>query len=299
MIANPYDEDIFLAYANTPLRGNPRGLYNTLGEMKKHFFWKQWEREFDLYIEKIIEMDKTPYSIELKRDLAQELSDLSKRLPNNRPSSKKDLSTLFRFWALFEVHGRKITNCNIDGDDDLDAPFFCDWGAFRGRRPYTEKCYVCDQKHFSFILGRLTTGNAPHTSDIGLLNEYFDYTAQLHYFSKGGELLPDLRPIESLLINPLVGEWRSSFVRKGWRWPLPAIFRGAVAGGLLKFLRDNDSRKLKQCPYCGEFFVAKHIKREFCYPPKKCAKIHKGKYQLKYMRKKRDPKSGKFDPKYI
>jgi len=56
-----------------------------------------------------------------------------------------------------------------------------------------------------------------------------------------------------------------------------------VSYSLVEFLRKNDHRKIKLCPFCNSFFIAEDIRRERCYS-KKCERA----YQRERKRKQRD-----------
>ncbi|MBF0227595.1 MAG: hypothetical protein HQK76_19280 [Desulfobacterales bacterium] len=74
---------------------------------------------------------------------------------------------------------------------------------------------------------------------------------------------------------------------------------GIIGISLLKFLEvKNNYKKIKLCPVCNKFFIAKDTKREFCYS-KACEQKYKKEYQRDYMRGKRDKNSPNFDSNYI
>ena len=56
-----------------------------------------------------------------------------------------------------------------------------------------------------------------------------------------------------------------------------------ISYSLTEFLINNDRRKLKRCPFCDTFFIAKDIKRKRYYDNKECEK----KYQKLKKRKQR------------
>ncbi|MBW1774443.1 MAG: hypothetical protein JRJ82_16365 [Deltaproteobacteria bacterium] len=52
----------------------------------------------------------------------------------------------------------------------------------------------------------------------------------------------------------------------GFRFAFQRLVKDFMVGySLSKFLLKNDRRKLKKCPYCDKFFIAKDIKRKRCY----------------------------------
>ena len=55
-------------------------------------------------------------------------------------------------------------------------------------------------------------------------------------------------------------EWRPVYT-PGWLHP----YRIAIVFCAVEFLRNIDRRKLKECPYCQKFFIAKDTKRQRCY----------------------------------
>ena len=56
-----------------------------------------------------------------------------------------------------------------------------------------------------------------------------------------------------------------------------------VGYSLTEFLLNNDRRKLKKCPYCQIYFIAKDTKRKLCYS-NECKK----RYQREEKRKQRE-----------
>jgi hypothetical protein len=65
------------------------------------------------------------------------------------------------------------------------------------------------------------------------------------------------------------------------------IFNNTIlAYNLAEFLVHNDRRKLKQCPYCEKFYIAKDIKRQRCYS-KKCQREYER--QKKQKQREDDP----------
>jgi hypothetical protein len=59
-----------------------------------------------------------------------------------------------------------------------------------------------------------------------------------------------------------------------------------VCYSLISFLASNDRRKIKKCPYCEMFFIAKDTKRKKCYEAICKNKYHKKDMQL---RREKDP----------
>jgi hypothetical protein len=68
------------------------------------------------------------------------------------------------------------------------------------------------------------------------------------------------------------------------------IIMPIVGYSLAEFLVHNDRRKIKQCPYCQNFFIAKDIKRKKCYSDE-CFKEHE--------RLKKQKQRGKDPAKYV
>ena len=65
------------------------------------------------------------------------------------------------------------------------------------------------------------------------------------------------------------------------------LFLNSVMGfSLVEFLLNNDRRKLKRCAYCGQFFVAKDIRRQRCSSPE-CEKTYQR--LKKQSQRRRDP----------
>jgi hypothetical protein len=67
--------------------------------------------------------------------------------------------------------------------------------------------------------------------------------------------------------------------------------KSMVSYSLIEFLRNNNPKKLKNCPYCNNFFIAKSINRKTrCYEPD-CEKA----YQRDKKRKQRDKDPVKYN----
>ena len=62
--------------------------------------------------------------------------------------------------------------------------------------------------------------------------------------------------------------------------------KSIVGYSIWQFLSNNDRRKLKQCPYCEKFYIAKDIKRQRCYS-KKCQREYER--QKKQKQREDDP----------
>lgn len=121
-----------------------------------------------------------------------------------------------------------------------------------------------------------------------------------NYLDKYSELpLSRFMVTEDLLIEiPPISE-DFYFDRSGRdRWF--SRFQTELAYCLIGFLRGEGNRNyIKQCVMCEDFIIVKDVRRQACYPPKPCEKERKRKWSRELMRKKRDPDSPKFDPKYV
>jgi len=92
-------------------------------------------------------------------------------------------------------------------------------------------------------------------------------------------------------------ELNSHNLSYGGMMSFPKIFYGTVTQSLISFLIYNDRRRLKRCPVCEKFFIAKNANRDICST--KCQIFNTRDYFKRYMRKKRDKGGPDFDPKYI
>jgi hypothetical protein len=74
-----------------------------------------------------------------------------------------------------------------------------------------------------------------------------------------------------------------------------------LARDFIDFLSNpkTNIKRIKKCPICKKYFLAKDLKRKYCYPPKDCEKIRKTEYNRGFMKRKRNKKGPDFDPKYI
>ncbi len=79
------------------------------------------------------------------------------------------------------------------------------------------------------------------------------------------------------------------------------VYDWPISYCLVEYLRDQKNLDyLKKCGQCNCFFIAKDTRRQFCYEPKKCKKIHNNKsVAIKMKNEYRNPDSTKFKVDYL
>jgi len=284
---------IFLTYANTPLKNNPKGLYRTLEEMKKQHS-ESFISEIKTEIDKMVEVDKMelPEGVNL-----QDMEDLLRDLPNDFATCA-DLDTRLddderRLWVGVGNNGLAVKK---KGRKIIARPPRCQWRKLRKSIFDTEglKCYECDHQHFTYILTEIANGQE-FLEIKGLDDLLIGFSMSKHF---SFEIKKTRRPPYKEVIK-LRGEWLEHDI---FDWNLcsyfPEIFAGTVTRSLVIFFTRNDPRKIKKCHSCEDFFIARNEKREVCYPPKECEENRQRNLQRELMRRKRDKDSPDYDPKY-
>lgn len=153
-----------------------------------------------------------------------------------------------------------------------------------GREPFEEpdrlKCTECDQCEFVHILGEVVDGIPSAEIIDGLLSlvkpGYFVETPDRHPVAeRSGKRLGDGSSSHDSLFSLDDTSSKHTF-REEWN--------GLIYFDLLKFLKEdnNNLRRLKLCPYCNQFFMARDAKKERCY-----SLDCKRKYYKRYMREYR------------
>lgn len=79
------------------------------------------------------------------------------------------------------------------------------------------------------------------------------------------------------------------------------VYDGPISYCFAEYLRDQRNVDyLKKCGQCNCFFIAKDTRRQFCYEPKRCKKIHNNKsVAIKMKNEYRNPDSPKFKIDYL
>jgi len=320
-----YTSSIFIEFVNTPLRNNPEGLYATLRQIK--IYLTPLHREIEKKVDHLVKLSNQPYDkrfkkihkdarmafgkrMEMKEQLIEEMQreekfyaitdriieEITDEIPESvdfclpRPvdelmeEAHKDPETIMD--VMKGVYGSQLMGCDYHPEKN---PFGCRWGDVRRRIFETEelKCYECDHEHFVYILKGLTEGKE-YSEIIGmklLLESSRLSPPAVRIFQDNNSQFK-----ETIELN-------SHNLSYGGMMSFPKVFYGTVTQSLISFLIHNDRRRLKRCPVCEKFFIAKNANRDICST--KCQIFNTRDYFKRYMRKKRDKGGPDFDPNYI
>jgi len=156
------------------------------------------------------------------------------------------------------------------------------WGKKRFEGPDRWKCIECDQVDFTRMIKGLIEGNDYDQVD-GLLlllaagrQFLYDFEGKTQVFP-----IPDPSSRKPMEFKRPKSQDPMLIVEDDRFGPYKLAFRNywnALIGySLSEFLyEDDDNRqRLKQCPYCREFFVADAKKKKWCYSPDCEREYHK------------------------
>lgn len=145
-------------------------------------------------------------------------------------------------------------------------------------------CYSCDQKYFQKALCLVSIGYS--------LTEIPGFRLYLETYRKWES---------SLLTSESEKIWNSPFhdYHSGWvsgpdpQFPNKHIFnefvRSFIAHSFMEFVEKEDVKRIKQCPYCNNFFIARDLKKKRCYS-NECGKA----YSRAKKRKQRENNPAKY-----
>jgi hypothetical protein len=140
------------------------------------------------------------------------------------------------------------------------------------------KCYECAQVCFQSILNDIVKGKEYSETLFYLAHEAIDSLAPDKF-----EMIEKTKdPFKLLPFITLPGgarKYQGNFITIFF--PLIGIY------SLVGFLLKHDLRKLKRCPYCHIFFIAKDTKRERCYSDE-CRKMYERDKKRKQREKEPD-----------
>jgi hypothetical protein len=129
-------------------------------------------------------------------------------------------------------------------------------------------CYSCEQKYFQKALSLVSKGHS--------LAEIPGFRRYLETYRKWES---------SLLTSGSEKIWNSPFqdYQSGWisgpdpQFPNKHIFnefvRSFIAHSFVAFVEKVDVKRIKQCPYCDSFFIARDLRRKRCYSDE-CGKAY-------------------------
>jgi hypothetical protein len=178
--------------------------------------------------------------------------------PRSRKRWEEELQQ-YREWVAREGCEFRALRCEHEGEDNcLDS--------------HKWKCYECLQIGFTSLLSAIVQG--------------YEYT-KIRGFDEFLVLASEtsIRRTEYVIQNSVQGNFKKgllgtdllslSFSEFKHRDipstntfdPFGLFVRCLASYSLAEFLRYNDRRRLKQCPFCHEFFVAEDIRRQRCKSP--------------------------------
>jgi len=304
-------KDIFLTYANNSLKEDPAHLYKIFKIIEQNI-------NIDLEgvedaINLICELLKNNDSETILSLISEMLSGLGQLFFENdhfaykavtgdrhyyylQLERYKDDPEFLEEWRLekstracFKCEHREL-NKKVLGEDLCEEYFDL-------------KCYECHQLKFINFLNEIVQGK--EYSEIEDIENILFYASIIssHTEDRTIQKLDQKAPFrETLQADDWFIYGYYNYIRSGHGNTSHAFneYLNSIAYySVTDFLLHNDRRNLKRCLICDDFIVTDHIKREVCSPPKDCENIRKKRWQKEYMKKKRDPDSPDFDPKYI
>lgn len=298
-------EDIFLAYANNLLKNNPQNFYSIIEEIEKYKHIIIDKDEFAPIIKYIIELSEYIDSQDF-------LSNVEKRGGINHYDDRFDNDL---YHAVEAIAGDRITfysdqkiwekqkyskklikellaektrhwfNCNLRKTvKEYTGQDFCE-------DQFLQKCYECHQLNFRYCLLQIVNGKEYSEID-EFLYDVCEWSTAISssktYLSLSKEKKQPfsewLVSVKELFLS--FDEFQSGFLGNSYHALNNFIF--AIASySLTEFLVSNDRRKIKYCPYCEKFFIAKDIKRKNCCYSNDC--IRKWERDKKKDQREKDP----------
>lgn len=244
-------EQIFITYANHPMRGHPENMGIILDEVDRHFGIMP--------------------EIRLCYDVVSELSgadDPSELYASALNKLKRPMWVLKELFNCTEEEARSWLDEHIFGYETESCEKEC-WFWETNTRLLREmkiaetdrlRCHECIQLLFIWILHEIIHGTEFTEIDF-FCEEFFDNA-------------PDIRQSFGIDDASAKTPFREKITRDPFYTPtdrftldrdFEAFLYDVAKYSLLEFLIHYDRRKLKKCPYCLNFFIAKDIKRQRCY----------------------------------
>jgi hypothetical protein len=170
------------------------------------------------------------------------------------------------------------------------------WGREPFEGPDRWKCVECDQFDFVRVLMDIMDGIAyseiegflPKPTRQYLEAMFSPYSVVEGSDKKSEEYSPSIFRAPILPLD-------ATSSKLGFRGSWNVLVGNNLEGFLTE--EENNWRRLKLCPYCHEFFIAKSVDRKICYS-QDCEKARQREQKRPYMQKKRDPDSPEFDLRY-
>jgi hypothetical protein len=258
--------DIFLTYANYSLRKHPKKLLDmlfVLRELGIENLSQYWDDFIWIvrYFVAFVRID----DLERAREITYKL---------NLRGLRFSMECGWRI-AYEGVYGYRDGFCEKECDQHSEMKQIYGDGIFS--KPGELKCYECYQFYFRSLLTGITEGKK--YSEIGFyglnhliinarldLNKFVDIVPS--HTGTSDEVLE-----ERLSFIPRYASFIDSDDRGGLAFRR-LFFDFMVGFSLTEFLLNNDRRKIKNCPYCKKFFIAKDVKRVRCYS-RECEKEYR------------------------
>lgn len=264
-------ENVFLSYANQPLKKDVRSLRNIIAEIRNNIPLDL--NEIDKVLSFIINLSPIEDPILFTSEIALIGST---NVYDNRfewPLSQAveaiagDRETIYRMREHWMKRDRKMYRMEVDR-------FKCGAALIENNsgkciKSLQQKCYVCHQDKFISLLREIVAG--------------LEYT-EIDDFERMTIWAADISGVKTMAIIEVGSKEHFAYRLKRKesmvlcydeyvRGPLgnsyhpfnEFLFSIAVFS-LMEFLLSNDRRKIKLCPYCQEFFIARDLKRKrSCY----------------------------------
>lgn len=280
--------DLFIIYANLPLSEDASSLKLIFDEIvpytNQHNFDEQLSKNQLTWLISCIKF-------------FSELNDLEESLVmrdtiyNNEPF-RKELTDL-AFEAVYYYRNEKCEDC-IKGDFGSPEKFL-KFGLLEKQL----KCFECYQIYFRGYLSDIAEGKnyldmMPHQpideemyKDMGnppdikigdmqrvemdasqsfeglYLKKTYDCIQMESKITDDGNLVKSVFISFQNLFHFHMDNFRKELYPENIRFNY--FLNSVVSYSLVEFLLNNDRRKIKLCPYCNNFFIAKNISRQRCY----------------------------------
>lgn len=269
-------EDIFLAYANNSLKNNPENFYKIIDAISRNI-------EIDVVglkeaVSIICELAKFN-DAEAMITLANE-KGLTPIPIWRTPCTYLDALTGGRDSWYKSIHGRENDPKSMKLSEKIDKPriFECEYremnikiiGEDLCEEEFTFKCYECFQLAFIQYLKKIV-----HGKEYSEIEDFDDILLSSSVFNEQ-QIVPSISKVnnrgpfkDELLVHKKYTMDYNSFAQSVYgnsHQVFNIYIFGVASFSLTEFLLQNDRRKIKICPYCSKFYIAKDIKRKNrCY----------------------------------
>lgn len=260
--------EIFITYANNLIIKDPENLRKLLKKIEE--FGRCFEKIFPDIKDKKTEVNfdrsvSDLFPVDIKTAVNGlfniiKIDNYDEVEPFRRGISRGDR---IAFWAAYLfTEGCMPCRYNLMGEREKTCLEM--YGTFK-RSPQIKRhirCYECDQAAFKTMLDRICKGESiEHLKHFTELLYFRNrYTTHIVY-QHNGELRQIIAP---------------TFIKYDQFEKIFNDYIKAIMGySFVSFILDHDNnlKRLKSCPYCNNFFIAKDIKRTYCYSTE-CKRQH-------------------------